>query len=597
MTSALVPAPRRATLLPAPILRLVSDERLVEQIRAGSERAFEVLFDRHHGPLLAFCRQMLRSREDAEDAVQHTFLAAYRDFLRSQKPIAPRPWLFTIARNRCVSILRSQRARVVEEVPLVAEDIAAEVDRREDLRALVGDLARLPEVQRAALVLTELRGVPHDEIARILGCPQERVKALVFQARSSLAADRSAREMPCHEIRAQLATLRGSALRGGVLRRHLRACPGCREFREIVRLQRRQLGALLPVGPGVGLKLGVTGALFGSGGAGAGGATLHAGLLGGTAVARVLVGVAITGGGAGVTAVAHRGATSADRPVAPSADLQRTSVARARDFTVAVDELVPPRAGRLDSRRAETGPQADRHMPWSAGGVDVPEDARAGQDTAAAAQPARAAQGDAAAEPVGQPVGPDPAYPQDHAPVYDGGAPANDEQAPGMPPEPSMPAEEGGQGKGPRPAGSSNPPHAPVPASQGQSPQTSEPAPLGQSPRASGPRAAHPSPPVPEHRSEVPRPHANDPAAPAGQAPHANGQPHATHRGDDSNAAPGGNAKPPSAGPASPPRGAAAANHDRPAAPVNGRSPGAAAAQGGQEHASRGAGAPDHAKP
>jgi DNA-directed RNA polymerase specialized sigma24 family protein len=77
--------------LPAALLRLASDDHLVRQLRGGSDGAFEVLFDRHHKAMLAFCRQMLGSIAEAEDVVQETFLAAYRGILRSSQPIAVRP--------------------------------------------------------------------------------------------------------------------------------------------------------------------------------------------------------------------------------------------------------------------------------------------------------------------------------------------------------------------------------------------------------------------------------------------------------------------------------------------------------------------------
>src|SRR4051794_41552086 len=70
----------------AVLLRVASDERLVDHVRAGSEAAFEVVYDRHHRGILAFCRHMLGSVEEAEDAVQHTFMAAYRALLGSDKP-------------------------------------------------------------------------------------------------------------------------------------------------------------------------------------------------------------------------------------------------------------------------------------------------------------------------------------------------------------------------------------------------------------------------------------------------------------------------------------------------------------------------------
>jgi RNA polymerase sigma factor (sigma-70 family) len=285
---------RRGDFVPA-VLRLASDQRLAEQVHAGSERAFEALFDRHHEPVLIFCGHMLGSREDAEDVVQLTFLAAYRELVRTEPPVALRPWLYAIARHRCLSALRARRERLVEAVPESATDgLATEIATREDLRAILADVARLPDDQRTALVLSVLADVSYPEIAQILGCPPNKVKALVFQARSSLTAARAARETPCARIREQLATFRGGALLRTTLRRHVHECPDCQAFREQLRTQRRAL-ALLPMAPTVGLKRAVLGAVFGSGG-NAGGAALTAGALSGGLAATVLVALTIPAG-------------------------------------------------------------------------------------------------------------------------------------------------------------------------------------------------------------------------------------------------------------------------------------------------------------
>jgi RNA polymerase sigma factor (sigma-70 family) len=284
--------------LPAALLRLASDQRLVEQVRAGSERAFEALFDRHHRSVLAFCRHMLRSPEEAEDAVQHTFMAAYRDLMRSEQPVVLRPWLYGIARHRCLNVLRDRRRHAGDGAPAPATGhLGAEVVAREDLRAVLADMAGLPDDQRAALILAELGDVSHEEIAQVLGCRREKVKALVFQARASLIAGRESRETPCADIREELSTLRGGALRRTTLRRHLRECPGCRAFREEVRVQRRALGLLLPVTPMVGLQRSVLGALFGSGGGAGGAAVTVAALSTGGLAATALAMLALPGGG------------------------------------------------------------------------------------------------------------------------------------------------------------------------------------------------------------------------------------------------------------------------------------------------------------
>jgi DNA-directed RNA polymerase specialized sigma24 family protein len=98
-----------ARQLSGQLLRLSSDERLVARVRAGSEAAFATLFERYRGPLLSFCRHMLGSQEDAEDAVQLAFANAYRHMLRTDRELRVRPWLYRIARNQCITTLRNRR--------------------------------------------------------------------------------------------------------------------------------------------------------------------------------------------------------------------------------------------------------------------------------------------------------------------------------------------------------------------------------------------------------------------------------------------------------------------------------------------------------
>ncbi len=314
------------------VLRLAGDDRLVAYIRAGNEAAFEVVYDRYHRQLLSFCRHMLGRADEADDAVQQTFISAYGDLKRSDRPIALRAWLFTIARNRCLSILRARRdTATLEDVVPETGGLAAEVQQREDLRSMLGDIARLPEDQRAALVLSELGDLDHADIAAVIGCPKGKVKALVFQARSSLAQSRQARETSCDEIREQLATLRGGALRRTALRRHLRECAGCREFRDEVRRQRAALAVLLPVVPAAGLKKAVfVGAGLSTGGAAAGGGAGAAGLgLAGAKLAtlKAAAAVAIVGAGAagGAAVVTQSDSSSHSRHAAPAASHARGS--------------------------------------------------------------------------------------------------------------------------------------------------------------------------------------------------------------------------------------------------------------------------------
>jgi RNA polymerase sigma factor (sigma-70 family) len=363
------PGPR----VPARLLRLASDERLVDYVRHGSEPAFEAVFDRHHRAILAFCRHMLGSPEEAEDAVQHVFMAAFRSLVGSDRAIQLRPWLFTIARNRCLSVLRARREKPVEDLDeLPTENLSAEVQRRQDLRDLVRDVAQLPEEQRAALVLAEVGGVSHDEIAQVMGVQRDKVKALVFQARSSLIASRSARDTPCDEIRAQLAELRGGALRRNTLRRHLSSCAGCREFRTALQDQRKMLAIALPVVPTIALKQGVMAGALGSSAAAAGGTAATGGAAGAVAggsllsgggaavTAKVLAVAAIAGGGAlGVKEVVpHEPAATRSLPSGASGGADHASPrgkAASRGGTSAPDALGSKR------QRAGERPAAERH--------------------------------------------------------------------------------------------------------------------------------------------------------------------------------------------------------------------------------------------
>ncbi len=291
--------------VPPHALRLASDARLVSLVRDGWQSAFEIVYNRHHQGILSFCRHMLGDPVEAEDAAQQTFLAAYKDLISSDKPIHLRAWLFTIARNRCYSMLRARREQPTAEVAEPAtEGLAAQVQLRQDLRDLVLDMRRLPSDQRAALVLAELDALDHAQIGQVLGVPREKVKALIFQARESLLATRAARDTDCTVIREQLATLRGGGLRRTNLRRHLRECVGCRDYRKQIERQRRQLALVLPVAPTIGLSEAVISGTTG-GGAGAGGGLFASSLLK-SGVAKGIAGLMLAGIGTAGTIVAVR---------------------------------------------------------------------------------------------------------------------------------------------------------------------------------------------------------------------------------------------------------------------------------------------------
>ena len=225
---------------------------------------------------------------------------------------------------------------------------------RADLRAVVEDVARLPDDQRAALVLAELADLSHAQIGEVIGVRAGKVKALVHQARTTLIAERDAREQPCDEIREQIATARGGALRRGPLRRHLRLCAPCRAYRDAVAAQRRTLAAVLPVAPSAGLKAGILGAATGGGGAG-----LSAGLATKLAASAIVVGGA-AGGGVALDTPKPPPRPPAAKAVAPTP----ARTAAPPGPVVAVGERLeregPRAAAAARGQAGAQGPRADR---------------------------------------------------------------------------------------------------------------------------------------------------------------------------------------------------------------------------------------------
>ncbi|HEX2162184.1 MAG TPA: sigma-70 family RNA polymerase sigma factor, partial [Thermoleophilaceae bacterium] len=256
----------------------------MELVRAGDVAAFEVLYERHVAGVLGFCRHMLGSQVEAEDAVQQAFVSAHDSMRSGDREIAFKPWLYTIARNRCLSILRARREQATELPELSTVGLNEQVERRADLRELVRDVQRLPEHQRAALVLSELGDLSHAEVAEVIGEQPHAVKGLVFRARAALTERRDARAADCAEIRVELAAATGGGLRRGRLRHHLDSCPDCTAYLDEVRRQRRLLGLALPVAVAPALK----------------DAVMSSAGIGGGAVGVASVGGAAAGGGAGV---------------------------------------------------------------------------------------------------------------------------------------------------------------------------------------------------------------------------------------------------------------------------------------------------------
>jgi RNA polymerase sigma factor (sigma-70 family) len=325
---------------PTPLLRIQSDERLVALTRRGNQAAYEALVARYQSRLLAFCRHMLGSREDAEDVLQEVFAAAFNAMIADERPLNVRPWLYRIARNRSLNHLRRVQAIGVDSMDVHFSENGAstadKVHRREEFRLLVQDVQGLPETQRTALLLREIDALSYDQIAEAMETTVPSVKSLLVRARVSLAEAAEARRMTCDEVREELGEVaEGLQRMSPPVRRHLRACDRCAAFRKQLRDNNRALAALFPVGPLLLLKklllanLGTTASASsgaaaaagaGAGAAGAGGAlSAGVGAMASKAAAGIAAAAIVTAGAVEVDHVRHRPVTRHATPVAATA--------------------------------------------------------------------------------------------------------------------------------------------------------------------------------------------------------------------------------------------------------------------------------------
>jgi RNA polymerase sigma factor (sigma-70 family) len=273
---------------PASLLRIAGDERLVALTRRGDEVAFEVIVSRYRSRLLGFCARIVGSREDAEDVLQEVFAAAYNALRANEREINLRPWLYRIARNRSLNHLRRHTAIGVDSMDVHYAEMGIstgdKVFRREEFRLLVGDIHRLPESQRTALLLREIEGLSYEQIAEVMDTTVSGIKSLLVRARIGLAEASESRKLTCDEVRFALAEeAEGVGSLTQPMRRHLKGCERCAGFRTQLRSNRRALAALAPFAPFLLLKhlfatkLGASGAGVGGGAAAAGGSTAAAG--------------------------------------------------------------------------------------------------------------------------------------------------------------------------------------------------------------------------------------------------------------------------------------------------------------------------------
>jgi RNA polymerase sigma factor (sigma-70 family) len=457
----------RLPVLPgrSPLLRLQADEKLIAMTRRGHQGAFEALVQRYQSRLLAFCRHMLGSTEDAEDVLQEVFTAAFNAMLADERPINARPWLYRIARNRCLNHLRRPTAAGQDSMDVFERDggttTADTVHKREEFRQIVADVQELPETQRTALLLREIDALSYDQIAEAMDTTVPSVKSLLVRARVSLGEAAEARLLSCAEVRLELGEVaEGLARTSAPVRRHLKGCERCRTFRTELRRTNRALAAVFPIGPLVAFKLFVAkagvGAASGSGSAASAGVAGAGATAGGSAA-----GGALSAGVAGIASKAAAGLAAAAIVTAGAAEVREvaTHVNQDRHTPTAVAAVAAPAPAAPSAvRPAAAAPATVAVAAEPEPSAKLPETTEAADPSLATATPAA----DESAHPHATPTADTaPTQPEDQGETQEDGSTVvltpgedgeessepSDEPAPAAPP-----GERGDQGAGQNPA-------------------------------------------------------------------------------------------------------------------------------------------------
>lgn len=183
------PAPEEEERLGSGPARYAGEPRLVEAIQRGNRSAFGELVEAYMEPAYAVALSLLRHEQDAEDAVQAAFIRALERIgqLRAGSPFGP--WFYRVLRSTCLNLRRREALRSHEELPAAAaggSDPERELERRGVRERVLEALDRLPEMQRLAVLLYDLEGYGHREIAEVLGVAAGTSRANLHHGRRAL---------------------------------------------------------------------------------------------------------------------------------------------------------------------------------------------------------------------------------------------------------------------------------------------------------------------------------------------------------------------------------------------------------------------------
>jgi len=169
------------------------DSELVRQIQSGEAAAFDELMRRYKRPVVNFIFRMLGNAQDADDVAQDVFVRVYQNLDTYRPETKFSTWLFALARHAAIDRIRwrsRHRAESIESAPeIVAPSGTAEdVSAREIGDQIAATVAKLPEDQKTAIILSEYHGMSYAEIAGVMRCSEKSVESRLYRARQTLRA-------------------------------------------------------------------------------------------------------------------------------------------------------------------------------------------------------------------------------------------------------------------------------------------------------------------------------------------------------------------------------------------------------------------------
>ncbi|MCC5848412.1 MAG: sigma-70 family RNA polymerase sigma factor [Verrucomicrobia bacterium] len=182
----------------------IPEKVLVQRAREGDVEAFEVLMRRYHGRIYALLYNMTSNKEDAEDLLQEVFLKAYQALPKFKGQSSFYTWVYRIGVNRAINYVKKRKRRTalsldnvdlgIERDPALVEMASGDSPHRQanlkELQEKLNNaLQTLSEKHRIVVVMHDIEGVPHNEIAEYVGCSPGTVRSRLFYARQQLQAE------------------------------------------------------------------------------------------------------------------------------------------------------------------------------------------------------------------------------------------------------------------------------------------------------------------------------------------------------------------------------------------------------------------------